>query len=303
MKTLFTQIQRNIRLFFCDKGMFFTSMITPMILILLFVTFLGQMYRDSLLSAVPEGIALSDRVVEGFVGGWLFSSLLAVCTVTVSFCSNLLMVQDKVTRARDDFAVSPVKSSTLALAYFIASAVSTLIICFTALGVCFVYLGVRGWYLSFADVLFTVLDVVLLVLFGTALSSILGHFLSTQGQISAVGTIVSSVYGFLCGAYLPISQFGAGLRALLSFLPGTYGTALLHHHLMRGAFSQLSLCGLPSEAVEELKTAFDARLTVLGHTVTPPTMYAVLGGTVTLLLVIYLLLCRPRKAKRSLRPR
>lgn len=296
MRTLLAQTRRNIKLFFCDKGMFFTSMITPLILILLFITFLGEVYRDSLLSAIPEGISLPESVTEGFIGGWLFSSLLAVCTVTVSFCSNLLMVQDKVTRARDDLDVSPVSSSTLALSYFLASALSTLIICFVALGVCFIYLGILGWYLSLADVLLTMLDVILLVLFGTALSSIIGHFLSTQGQMSAVGTVISSAYGFICGAYMPISQFGKGIQTLISFLPGTYGTALLHHHLMRGVFAELGACGLPSEAVEELRTVFDSRLTVSGHNVPTPMMFLVLGGTVLLLTVVYILLCR-KKAK------
>lgn len=299
MKTMLAQTRRNIKLFFCDKGMFFTSMITPLILILLFVTFLGEVYRDSLLSAIPEGITLADSVVEGFIGGWLFSSLLAVCTVTVSFCSNLLMVQDKVTRARDDLDVSPVSSSTLALSYFLASALSTLIICFVALGVCFIYLGILGWYLSFADVLLTMLDVILLVLFGTALSSIIGHFLSTQGQMSAVGTVVSSAYGFICGAYMPISQFGGAVQTLLSFLPGTYGTALLHHHLMRGVFAELSSYGLPTEVINELRVVFDSRLVVLGHTVSTPMMFAVLGGTVLLLTLIYIAICARKGTGRS----
>ena len=58
-----------------------------------------------------------------------------------------------------------------------------------------------------------------------ALSSIINFFLSTQGQISAVGTIISAGYGFLCGAYMPISSFSNGLQKIISFLPGTYGTS------------------------------------------------------------------------------
>ena len=51
------------------------------------------------------------------------------------------------------------------------------------------------------------LYVILLVLFGTALSSCILFPMSTQGQASGVGTIVSSGYGFICGAYMPISSF------------------------------------------------------------------------------------------------
>ena len=47
MSMAFILIKRNIRLFFKDKGMFFTSLITPAILLILYVTFLGNVYRDS----------------------------------------------------------------------------------------------------------------------------------------------------------------------------------------------------------------------------------------------------------------
>ena len=35
-------IRRNSKLYFKDKGMFFTSLITPMILLVLYVTFLSR---------------------------------------------------------------------------------------------------------------------------------------------------------------------------------------------------------------------------------------------------------------------
>ena len=47
MSMAFILIKRNIKLFFKDKGMFFTSLITPAILLVLYVTFLGNVYRCS----------------------------------------------------------------------------------------------------------------------------------------------------------------------------------------------------------------------------------------------------------------
>ena len=47
MSKLMSLVQRNTKVFFKDKGMFFTSLVTPLILLLLFVTFLGNVYRDS----------------------------------------------------------------------------------------------------------------------------------------------------------------------------------------------------------------------------------------------------------------
>lgn len=81
--------------------------------------------------------------------------------------------------------------------------------------------------MTLGDVLYLILDVFLLTLFGTALSSCVNFSLTTNGQASAVGTIVSAGYGFICGAYMPMSQFGSGLQKALLFLPGTYGTSLI----------------------------------------------------------------------------
>jgi multidrug/hemolysin transport system permease protein len=102
-------IRRNSKLFFKDKAMFFTSLITPIILLILYTTFLGNVYKQSFLSAIPTGFELSEKLINAVVAGQLVSSLLAVCCVTVSFCSNMLMVQDKVSGARADLTVTPVK--------------------------------------------------------------------------------------------------------------------------------------------------------------------------------------------------
>ena len=296
MKTMRALIRRNVKLFFSDKGTFFTSLITPLILIMLFITFLGEVYRDAFISAIPEGITVSKSLENAFVNGWLFSSLLGVSTVTVSFCSNLLSVSDKVNGSRTDLDVSPVSSTVLSLSYFIASAISTLIICLTALAVCFTIMAFSGWYLTAYDAIMTVVDTVLLVLFGTSLSSIITHFLSTQGQISAVGTVVSSTYGFICGAYMPISEFAPPIRAFISLLPGTYGTSLLHLHMMQGVYKELD-GKIPKEAIEGLKSAFDAKPEFFGHDLREGTMLAIIVGSVALLITAYVIICRKQIKK------
>ena len=290
MKTLSALVRRNVSLFFKDKGMLLTSLITPLILLVLFATFLGNVYRDAFVSTLPEGMPLSEaleRAIEGCVGGQLFSSLLAVSCVTVAFCSNLLMVQDKVTGARADLTVSPVKPSLLALAYYISTELATLMICLVATAVGLGYIACIGWFIPFVDVLLILLDVLLLTLFGTALSSIVSYFLTSQGQMSAVGTIVSSGYGFLCGAYMPISSFPEGLQTVLSFLPGTYGTSLLRNHAMRGALEAMVEEGLPAEAVDILRDAVDLNIYFFDRSVNEGAMLAVVSGAVALLMLAY----------------
>lgn len=290
MTGFFSLTKRNCKLFFRDKGMFFTSLITPAILLVLYVTFLAKVYKESFTSALPAAFALDDSLINGTVGGQLVSSLLAVCCVTVSFCSNLLMVQDKVSGARRDLTMSPVSKSTLALSYFTASALSTMLICFVALGVCLVYLAIVGWYMTVKDVLLLCVDVFILVLFGTALSSIVNCNLSTNGQASAVGTIVSAGYGFVCGAYMPISNFGDWLQKVLSFLPGTYGTALFRNHALRGVYAEMLSIGFPVEIVEGIKDSIDCNRYFLGEKVGIGSMYAVMILSLVVLVGGYVLL-------------
>ncbi len=297
MSGLSALIKRNCKLFFKDKGMFFTSLITPMILLVLYVTFLGNVYKDTFISNMEGLISIPEKLIDATVGGELVSSLLAVSCITVAFCSNMLMVQDKVTGAAKDLTMTPVKKSTMAMGYYISTVISTLIVCLFATVLCFFYLAKAGWYLSGADVACILLDVVLLVLFGTALSSIINLFLSSQGQISAVGTIVSAGYGFICGAYMPISNFSAGLQKVLSFLPGTYGTSLLRNHALRGVYGEMAAQGFPAEVVESIKDSVDCNLYFFGDKVELNAMYIILAGAVVALMLIYVVLSICEKKK------
>lgn len=275
--------------------MFFTSLITPIILLVLYITFLGNVFRDTFQSALPASMTFSEKLIDGLVGGELISSILAVSCITVTFCSNFLMVQDKANGIVKDWNISPVSASALALSYYFANLICSLMICIAALGICLIYVAVVGWYMSVADVFLLLGDVVLLVLFGSALSSVINFFLSTQGQISAVGTVISSGYGFISGAYMPLSSFGEGLQTVLSFLPGTYGTSLVRNHAMRGAFEEMQSMGVPEEAVTQLKTSLDCNLNFFDHAVEEPAMYGILISAIVLLLAVYILLNRVRQ--------
>ena len=89
---------------------------------------------------------------------------------------------------------------------------------------------------------------------------------------------------------MPISQFGEGLQKVLSFLPGTYGTALIRSHSLNGVFREMSALGFPDEVVEGIKKSIDCSVYFFGNKVTEGGMYAVLGGSVALLIGIYILM-------------
>lgn len=287
MRRMWELVLRNTKMYFKDMGMFLTSLITPAILLILFMTFLGSIYKNSFVSAIPNGLEVSDKLINGLVAGQLSSAMLATSCVTVAFCSNLLMVQDRANGTRKDLIVSPIKKTTLGLSYFLASILSTLIVNLTATMICFIYIGCMGWFLSVGEALLAILDVILLTLFGVSLASCINYFLNTQGQAGAVGTIVSSCYGFVCGAYMPISSYGKGLQNFMAFLPGTYGTGLIRNHMMNGALDSLSE-QLPSEAIKAMKDSVDVNLYFFDNSVEVWQMYLILLSFIILFIALYL---------------
>ena len=281
MKTLMSLINRNRKLFFRDKGMLLSSLITPMILIVLYATFLAKVYKDSFVSNIPDVSIISEKLINGTVAGQLAAALLAVSCVTVTFCVNLTMVQDRANGVRKDFDVSPVRKPVIYLGYFFSTVLNSLMVNLLALASCLGYIGMMGWYLTALDVLLLIFDMFILVLFGAVLSSIVCYPLKTQGQMSAVGTIVSAGYGFVCGAYMPISNFGEGLQKAMSYLPGTYGTSLIKNHMLRGVFKEMETEGFPSAVVKGIADSLDCNPVFRGNIVEPSIMIViivVLGG-------------------------
>lgn len=290
MKAVISLMNRNRKLFFRDKGMFFSALITPFILIVLYATFLAKVYKDSFTSAFPEGFTIAEKLIDGTVASQLVAALLAVSCVTVTFCVNLTMVQDKVNGIRKDLNVSPISRSKIYLGYFLATVLNSLLVNGLALVIGLLYIGKMGWYLSFVDVLWIIIDEILLVLFGSTLSSIISYPLTTQGQMSAVGTIVSAGYGFICGAYMPISNFGKGLQKGLSYVPSTYGTSMLKNHMLRGVFEEMKSKGFPDDVVTGIADSLDCNPVFRGHVVSSAEMLAFMVGTIVVLGIIYLII-------------
>ena len=278
---------RNIKLYFKDKITFLVSLITPLILLVLFVVFLKSTYENSIFSIV-EGFNLDQKLINAFTGGWLFSSVLATSCITVAFCSGMMVI-DKVNRANIDFMVSPVKKSTLQLSYVLANLFSTLIIAFVLLLVGLIYLAFVGFYITFVDLLLILFGIIITSLFGTILANIIWTFTRSQGVLSGVCTLVSALYGFISGAYMPIYTMGKGMQGFVSLLPGTYATVLFRQGFLNGVLKEMGKT-LPNEMIEGISTSFDVKMSFFGHEVSTLGLILVITISTLVLLGIFLLI-------------
>lgn len=314
--TLFYLTKRNIKLFFKDKGLFITSLITPLIILFLYLAFLKDIYLTTFENGIIEGLMSSgltkeaalalinsdqeiSNIINGVISAQLVSSVLAVSCISISFSANLMMVQDKVTGAIKDITITPVKKSTIALSYYLGTFLISLIICLVTTGIGLVYMALTDWYLSFSDCIFMILDVILLVLFGTALSSVVCYPLSTEGQISAVTAIISAGYGFICGAYMPISSFNDTLQKVILFLPGTYGTSIIRNVTMSGAFRAMEDHHILKNFVPSMMESIDCKLYFFDNEVSLTTMHLIVSITIVILVITFILMTKINKKRKS----
>ena len=306
IRKLFALVQRNMKCYFKDKFLFLVSLITPMILLLLFVTFLRGVYIDSFNSIFEQfNFTVDDDIINGLAGSWLLSSIIVVSSVTVAICSNAVMIQDKIEGPIVDLSVSPIKGTTVSISYFVANFLVTLLVMLCVLAVGSIYLAIVGWYIPFKDFMMILVDIVCAVLFGSLLAGVVESFISTQGGLSALSTLISSMYGFICGAYMPLSQFADGMRNVICVLPGTYSVGMMRKHFMGGYVEKLAELGLPEVGQKALLDAFDGNIYV-GSTEMPLwSMYVILLGTCALLLVAYILIVifknKKKHTKKALR--
>ena len=287
LKKLMYFTVRNIKIYFKDKFTFFVSLITPLILLILFVTFLKSVYEDTILNIVGS-LTLDKKLIDGLIGGWLISSVLATSCITVAFCSGITVL-DKINKVNFDFAVCPVKKTTLQIGYVLANLVATIIICLVLLVIGLIYLAVVGFYLTFTDILLAVVNIVVTALFGTLLANIVWSFTNSQGAVSGVCTLVSAMYGFICGAYMPINMMGDAMKSVTASIPGTYSTLFFRQNFMNKVISEMGNV-LPEQMVDAISESFDFKYVVFGNEIKPLSMFLILFSCTMIVLSVFIVI-------------
>lgn len=178
--------KRGIKIFLKDKAGVFFSLLAPLIVLMLYVIFLGDVQLDSL-KAYLSGAEVPETLAKAFVDGWMLAGVLSVACITVPFSAQSILVRDRESGNMSDMLVSPIKRHIVGLSYLTSVFAVSLCICFAVLIVAFVYLALTGWYLSLKDVFGIVGLTALSALFAALLSVIICSFISTQGARSFYG--------------------------------------------------------------------------------------------------------------------
>ena len=204
--TLARLTQRGLKIFLKDRMGVFLALLAPLIVLLLYVLFLGDIQVDTVKNAF-QGFPVDDKLVGNFVDAWMLAGVMSVACITVSFSAQTIMVSDRENNTLSDMLASPVPRSLVSVGYLVANIAITLVICLIVECVTFVYMAASGWTLSVGDTFLIVAHTVLSVISSSTLSTLICSGIKTASQHGAFVGILSAVIGFLVGAYMPLSVF------------------------------------------------------------------------------------------------
>ena len=283
MRMLWRQTIRNLKIFVKDKANIFFALLAPLIVLGLYILFLGKTQTDALLEALKSmGITDAGEEVRSFADCWMLSGVMASAGVTVPLCACGVMVQDATRGIRNDLLASPVPRWMPSAAYFLSVVLAGFLIGLAVLVLCLGWLALSGsWFLTALEVLGLVGLLLLSVLSSSTLLVFVVSFFRTEGAFTGLNVILGTVIGFLIGAYMPLSMFPRGVQYVTLFVPGSYSAALFRNLFLNGALENISQ-NVSAAFADSLAEQFTLRLDAFGTELSPAVMAIILAGTVLL---------------------
>ena len=290
MNMLLQMTCRNLKIFLKDKANIFFSLLCPLIVLALYVLFLGRVQADSLNAALAElGVTGAGNAVQAFCDSWMLAGALSSACITVPLCACGVMVQDKKRGIAGDLLASPVPAWVAPAAYFFSVVAAGLVLCACVMLLAFGWLAVSGsWCLSVADVFAVIGTTVLSVVSSASLLVFVVGFVKSEGAFTGINVILGTVVGFLIGAYMPLSMFPEGVQYFTAFIPGSHSAGLFRNFIMGGALEQIEALSSP-EFAAGLSNEFSFWLNFFGHGVSPSAMAIVVAGAAVLFVCLTLL--------------
>ena len=236
--------KRNMLVFFTDKGTLFFSMLTPMIILLLYILFL----KNSLLSSLQDAATGLENLVAAkdmaqFVNGLLLTGIISSALITIPYNALEIIVRDREDRVDLDMLSTPVKRFEIILSYFCAAVISAFMQAMVVLAVGIGILSMSGdMYLTALDIVKLVGAVLLGTVSSTSVFMVVMMFFKSMGTCGAFMGILSAVSGFVIGAYMPLSQFNKGIQNVCNLVPATGITVLIRNYLTGGILRHMDEC-------------------------------------------------------------
>lgn len=124
MYALWRLTLRNWKVFVKDRANVFFALLAPLIVLALYVLFLGRIQVDGLLASL-EGMGVDpsaevEAAVQSFCDSWMLVGSLSCACITVPLCACGIMIQDKSRGISAEYLASPLPRWLPAVSYFCA---------------------------------------------------------------------------------------------------------------------------------------------------------------------------------------
>ncbi len=255
-----SMIVRNLKVFFRDRTSVFFSLLGAIIIIGLYVLFLGDVIQQGLPDQ-PGTRALMDS--------WIMAGVLTVATLTTCMGAFGTMVDDRSKKILKDFSASPLKRSELAGSYVIGGMLISLIISLIILVLAEIYIVAGGGALLPLTSMMQALGVIALaIVFSGSLVFFIVSLIKSLSAFATLSTIVGTLSGFLTGIYISIGMLPTGVQWAVKLFPLSHAGALLRQIFM-AEYMKTTFVGAPAQTVAEFEASMGVVLSFGTHRVTP----------------------------------
>ena len=245
MRGILGLIKRNLLLFFKDWQSILFSLLTSIIVLVLYLLFLKGTFVSAIQSAMEQYPGLASMVpqkdIDMFANLFLLSGILGSAMISVPFSCITVLVKDRANKVDYDILATPLKRGQIIFAYFASAVLTSILLNSIILAVGLIGIRMQGnMYLNASQVIKAFSIVALGSISASAIFMIVVLFFKTVSACEAFFGILSAASGFVIGAYIPISQFSDGVQTVCNLFPASQITIMLRNILLNGLLEHIN---------------------------------------------------------------
>ena len=245
MRGILGLIKRNLLLFFKDWQSILFSLLTSIIVLVLYLLFLKGTFVSAMQSAMEQypGLAsvVTEKDIDMFANLLLLTGILGSAMISVPFSCITTLVRDRASKVDYDILATPLKRGQIIFAYFVSAVLSSTLLTGFILAIGLVGVSLQGdTHLNGIQLVRAFIVVALGSISASAIFMIVVLFFKSVSACEAFFGILSAASGFMIGAYIPISQFSDGVQTVCNLFPASQITIILRNILLNGLLEHIN---------------------------------------------------------------
>ena len=245
MRGILGLIKRNLLLFFKDWQSILFSLLTSIIVLVLYLLFLKGTFVSAMQSAMEQypGLVsmIAEKDIDMFANLLLLTGILGSAMISVPFSCITTLVRDRANKVDYDILATPMKRGQIIFAYFVSAVLSSTLLTGFILAIGLVGISLQGdTHLNAIQLVKSFAVVALGSISASAIFMIVVLFFKSVSACEAFFGILSAASGFVIGAYIPISQFSNEVQTVCNLFPASQITIMLRNILLNGLLEHIN---------------------------------------------------------------